>query len=156
MKNIDSGLIRDLISKASDSPRRRSHHNIHDDMNGDIQRLLIAMQPDTYIRPHRHPEEYKKEMLILLKGSCLCATFSDEGKLLNSTTLSLSGNLICEFPDQVFHSIICLEEDTVLLEVKRGPYEPLPPDSFASWAPAEGEEGTAEWQKKLLEAAGTS
>jgi hypothetical protein len=38
----------------------------------------------------------------------------------------------------VYHSFIVLEPDTVIYEVKSGPYVTSTDKSFAPWAPAEG------------------
>jgi hypothetical protein len=46
----------------------------------------------------------------------------------------------------VFHSFFALEEDTVLFEVKPGPYERIADKDFAAWAP---KEGTAEARSYL-------
>jgi hypothetical protein len=35
----------------------------------------------------------------------------------------------------VWHSLIVLKQNTVVYEVKKGPYVPLTPDNIASWAP---------------------
>ena len=150
MKQIDQDLIQKMCKTAAESPRLRSHHNIHDDLEEDIQRLLIGMQPGTYIRPHYHPEEYKKEMIILLQGACTCVTFDKEGNITGSTHLSRDKSMICEFPDQQFHSLICTEKDTVVLEVKRGPYIPLEAKCFAQWSP-ESESEASEYIQRLIE-----
>jgi cupin fold WbuC family metalloprotein len=149
MKHIDAKTIQDLCQMATKSPRLRSHHNIHDDLNEDIQRLLIGLQPGTYIHPHIHPEDYKKEMIILLQGSCTCLTFDKKGKITTSTKLSTSAP-VAEFPDKEFHSIICTSENTIVLEVKKGPYRPLEPSCFADWAPKEGSPQAEEYIKSLL------
>ena len=101
MKNVDQQTLDKLCREATASPRRRAHLNLHEDLEEDVQRLLIAMQPDTYIRPHRHPEPYKKETLIILQGRCACMTFHNDGSVDQSTILDpAKGTYLCEFPDQ--------------------------------------------------------
>ncbi|MFT6382681.1 MAG: cupin fold WbuC family metalloprotein [Akkermansiaceae bacterium] len=39
-------------------------------------------------------------------------------------------------PD-LWHGMIVLEADTVIFEVKRGPYDPATDKEFASWSPQE-------------------
>jgi len=138
MKKIGKDKIQNLIEQSSNSPRLRSHLNIHDSWEDDIQRLLIALQPGTFIRPHYHPEPDKKEMIILLQGKCSCINFDKEGNITESYMLSHeSGNLVCEFPPSEFHSIFCHDQNTVIMEVKKGPYKPLPTECFALWSPEE-------------------
>ena len=149
MKHIKKATIKELCAKALRSDRLRCHLNFHDSLDEDIQRLLIAMQPGTYIHPHKHPEDYKKEMLILLQGSCLCITFTTDGQVIDSVKLTPEDCPIAEFPDQVYHTLICTSKDTVVMEVKRGPYEPLPPNCFAPWAPKEGDIKSEAYIKSL-------
>ncbi|MGL4356718.1 MAG: WbuC family cupin fold metalloprotein [Aeromonas popoffii] len=40
--------------EAAHSPRQRMNHNLHNGLTDPIQRLAIAMEPATYIRPLRH------------------------------------------------------------------------------------------------------
>jgi hypothetical protein len=43
-----------------------------------------------------------------------------------------------EIPAGSWHALSILEEETVLLEIKPGPYLPLSDKDFAPWAPEEG------------------
>ena len=152
MKQITNEKLNNLIEQAKGSPRLRSHLNIHDTLEEDIQRLLICLQPGTFIRPHYHPETDKKEMIVLLKGKCSCINFDKDGNITESFTLSHeSGNLVCEFPPSEFHSIFCHEKDTVIMEVKKGPYTPLPPECFAPWSPEESSPEKDQYLKKIAE-----
>ena len=36
----------------------------------------------------------------------------------------------------VWHGLVVLEDDTVLFEVKEGPFAPIASDNMASWTPA--------------------
>ncbi|MCH2207423.1 MAG: WbuC family cupin fold metalloprotein [Lentisphaerales bacterium] len=148
MKKYSKETISELIQAAAKSPRKRSHLNIHDNLDAPVQRLLIALQPDTYVRPHFHPEEDKVELITLLKGSCLAVTFSEQGEILDSMILDTENSLM-EFPPLTWHSLICLEHDTLILEVKKGPYQPLEAKYFANWAPAEGDSKSADYLKQL-------
>ena len=149
MKTINQSLLSTLCAEALKSPRLRSHHNIHDSLDEKVQRLLIGLQPGTYIQPHYHPEEHKKEMITLLQGSCTCLTFDDNGKVTDKVEID-SETPIVEFPDKQFHSIICTSPNTIILEVKKGPYTPLKKDCFANWAPEEGSKAVPEYLKTLL------
>ena len=151
MKNVDQQTLDKLCREATASPRRRAHLNLHEDLEEDVQRLLIAMQPDTYIRPHRHPEPYKKETLIILQGRCACMTFHNDGSVDQSTILDpAKGTYLCEFPDQQWHGVTWLTNDTVIVEFKRGPYAPLTPENFAPWALEEGSDDCPAYLDSLI------
>ena len=89
MKKIGPEIIQDLILKSKESPRLRSHYNIHDSLEEDIQRLLICLQPGTLVRPHYHPEADKTEMIILIQGKCACVNFDKNGKLSEHDDMSV-------------------------------------------------------------------
>ena len=150
MKTYNHDTITELIHKAQNCTRKRSHLNIHDDLNEEIQRLLIAIEPESYVRPHFHPEVDKKELIILIKGSCACLTFNSNGEIRDSFILN-ADNPLCEFPPQTWHSLISLETATVITEIKKGPYKALAPENFASWAPQEGELTSQDYLNSLKE-----
>ncbi|MCH1503345.1 MAG: WbuC family cupin fold metalloprotein [Verrucomicrobiales bacterium] len=151
MKEVALETIDRLCREATASPRRRAHLNLHEDLEEDVQRLLIAMQPGTYVRPHRHPEPYKKETLIILQGRCACFTFHNDGSINKSVILDpAKGTYLCEIPDQQWHGVTCLSDNTVVLEFKRGPYTPLTPENFATWAPEENSNTCSEYMVHLI------
>jgi cupin fold WbuC family metalloprotein len=50
----------------------------------------------------------------------------------------------------IWHGLVVLEDDTVLFEVKQGPYTPLTAENIASWSPdAADKEAVAEFVKAL-------
>jgi hypothetical protein len=53
----------------------------------------------------------------------------------------------------IYHSFIALEPDTVIYEVKTGPYTATSDKTFAPWAPAEGTAEAARYMAELLRAA---
>ncbi len=50
-----------------------------------MQRLAIAMEPGTYVRPHRHPHTF--ELLTSLTGRFLVLNFDDLGNLTQRVVL---------------------------------------------------------------------
>lgn len=148
MKKYSSEKLNELIDRAKSSSRRRSHLNIHSTEADPIQRLFIALEPDTYITPHFHPEPEKWEIFTLLKRSCLAVTYKDNGKILDHFIIDKENPLI-EFPPLTWHSIICLEPETLVFEVKKGPYRPLDDKCFAKWAPKEGDPDCIQFIEKI-------
>ena len=68
MKQISRGQLDRLTRDAAASPRGRMNLNLHAELSDPIQRLAIAMQPETYIRPHRHLDPPKLETLSVIRG----------------------------------------------------------------------------------------
>ena len=81
MIKITRPLITETSTRAYSSPRLRMNHNFHTDIADPMQRLLNAMEPGTYIRPHRHTQPAKTELIILLQGRVLMLEFDDHGQV---------------------------------------------------------------------------
>ncbi len=139
MKLIDDSLLDSLIEKAKASPRKRAHFNLHPELNDPVQRLCIAMEPETYVRPHRHADPETWEVLLILCGSLALTIFDEQGKVLERTVLKAGGPVTAlEFPLNTWHAPASLESGTVVFEIKQGPYKPIAEQHLASWAPSEG------------------
>jgi len=145
MKKIDKIIIDELIIKAQDSPRQRTHFNVHEELSDPVQRLCIAFEPGSYIRPHIHEDKW--EIFILLQGASAALVFDENGTVVERVELSTdNGARLIEFPPQCYHTIIIKEPGTIMTEIKPGPYKKPPEEDFASWAPQEGAEGTEEFE----------
>lgn len=141
-----------LCTAAQQSPRRRAHCNLHPSLDAPVQRLCIALQPDTYVRPHHHTQPNKWEMLVLLKGAVSVLIMTPDGVLLERIEMHAGGTQLVEIPAHTWHTLVCQQADTLIVEVKPGPYQPAAPEEFAAWAPAEGAEDTErfrEWWRGL-------
>ncbi len=145
MKQIDIALLDELTRKARNSPRKRINFNLHEALNDPIQRLCNAIEPGTYIRPHRHAYPPTCEVFIMVRGSAVLLFFDDEGRVDERAILSAGGPVIAvEMPPKTWHSMAALESGTVFFEVKQGPYVKPEGPNVAQWSPAEGEAGTAD------------
>jgi cupin fold WbuC family metalloprotein len=151
MKQIDSQLLDTMVAQAKDASRKRAHFNLHPELNDPVQRLCIAMEPETYVRPHRHSDPETWEVLVILRGSLALNIFDEQGKVLERTVLNAGGPVTAlEFSQNTWHAPVSLESGTVVFEVKRGPYKPIAEVNLAPWAPAEGKpeaEKFLEWYR---------
>lgn len=151
MIHINNQLIDQVSEKAKNSERNRMNYNFHTDLSDTLQRLLNAMEPGTYVQPHKHENPDKDEAFILLRGKALVVEFDPNGNITDHTILDYkSGNYGVEIKSRTFHSIVILEPGTVLYEVKHGPYLKIDDKCFASWAPREGEPGCKEFISQIL------
>lgn len=139
MKIIDRKLLDDLSAAAKDNPRLRKNWNIHPNDEFPAHRLLNAMEPSSYIRPHRHLDPLKDETFMVVRGRLGVIMFDDEGALLEKVLLESGGDRIgVDLPSGVFHTAISLEEGTIFFEAKAGPYLPFTEAERPSWAPEDG------------------
>jgi cupin fold WbuC family metalloprotein len=151
MIKINQSLIADLAEKARNSDRKRINFNFHKVPGDPLQRLLNVMQPGTYLQPHKHENPDKREVFIALTGKFLALEFDELGKITDSIMLDpAEGAYAAEVPARTYHTIICLEPDSAIYELKDGPYDPSDDKHFAPWAPKEGTEGCDEFMNKIL------
>lgn len=134
---VSAELLRQLIEQAAVSPRRRSHLLLHGGPDDQVQRLVIAAQLDTYVRPHHHSRQW--EMLVLQRGCIDVLTFDGDGKIRERRTLDRTSPIV-QIPISEWHTCVVREPDTVVVEIKPGPYRP---NEFAEWAPEEGSDRVA-------------
>ncbi|MEZ5083456.1 MAG: WbuC family cupin fold metalloprotein [Bacteroidales bacterium] len=151
MKKINSNLINDLHAQAKLSLRGRINHNFHTEMDDPLQRMLNSMQPGTYLQPHKHENPDKREVFIALTGKFVVVQFNDTGHIEDSMILDPSiKDFAAEIDAHVYHTIICLEPNSIIYELKDGPYNPSDDKNFAPWAPVEGNPDCQEYLHSLL------
>ena len=139
MKRIDKQLLTTLSTQAAAAPRLRAHHNLHPQLDDSVQRLCIAMEPGTYVRPHRHAEPATWEILLVLSGAVALLVFDDNGKVTERIELAACGEVSAvEIPACSWHAVASTQPGTVVFEVKQGPYIPIAEANYASWSPADG------------------
>lgn len=152
MKIVTTDLLRQLSGQARISPRLRKNHNIHHGDESRCHRLLNAIEPASYVRPHRHLDPEKDEAFILMSGKLGVITFSDDGAVAETVLLSHeNGNLAADIPSGTYHTAVSLERGTVFFEAKAGPYLPLSNAEKAVWAPADDDSGAAAYLERLRE-----
>ncbi len=150
MKIVTLDLLSQVTGQALVSPRLRKNHNIHPADESRCHRLLNAIEPGSYIRPHRHLDPEKDEAFILMSGRLGIITFSDNGDVSEYVILSReSGNLAADIPHAVYHSCVSLASGTVFYEAKAGPYLPLTDDEKASWAPGDDDAAAPAYLERL-------
>ncbi len=133
MKQITPVMLESLSREAQASPRHRANHNLHTTLPDPVQRLAIAMEPETYVRPHRHPHTW--ELLFPLAGRFVVLHFDNEGLITARTILGEDARLI-ETPAGSWHAVLSLDTGGVIFEVKHGPYQPIADADYAPWSPA--------------------
>ena len=152
MITITDELLKETSNKAKTSVRKRCNYNFHKSNTDPIQRFINALEPDTYLRPHKHANPDKTEIFLILKGRVLIVEFDDNGKVIDYFILDYKkGNQGVEIPPKTWHSFIALQESSILYEIKEGPFIKETDKIFAKWSPAEGTNKTQEFNKKILQ-----
>ncbi len=131
-------LIERAIEMSRASPRKRIILPFHRAASESPHRMLNALQPGTYIRPHRHSAPQKFESIVVLRGAIGYVTFDATGRVTGHFPVRAQReDFGVDTGPQVFHTFIALEPDTVVFEVKTGPYSEANDKDMAAWAPEE-------------------
>lgn len=123
MKIYSSEDLSFLIEKAKNSQIKRSHLNLHSHYDEKVQRLFIALIKGSYVSPHYHALPHQWEMFIIISGTVKVLHYSNEG-IISSEILVGDGQPIkvIEFSPGNIHSVECISETALMLEIKEGPY----------------------------------
>ncbi|MFH2554548.1 WbuC family cupin fold metalloprotein [Klebsiella aerogenes] len=139
MKQITISDMQQQSAAAAAAPRLRAHRNFHPELSDPVQRLAIAMEPGTYIRPHRHPHTF--ELLLPLSGRFVVLNFDEQGTVTQRVVLGEECTAL-EMAAGTWHAVLSLDHGGIIFEVKHGGYQPVAEQDSAPWAPAEGAPGT--------------
>lgn len=150
MKIITRELLDQVTAQARDSARLRKNHNFHPGDAFCCHRLLNAMEPGSYIQPHRHLDPNKDESMVILRGRLGVVSFDEAGAATGIHLLQAGDAVAVDIPHGEFHTVVSLEPGTVFFEAKAGPYLQLAEGEKAPWAPAEGEGGAGDYHAYLM------
>ena len=138
---IDQQLFARVAAEARQHPRLRVNHNFHQEQDP-VQRFLNVLQPGTYVRPHRHRRNGSGtgfECFLVLQGAIGLLLFNGEGDIQQQLHLSAAGPTHgIEVEEDQFHTLVALEADSVIFELKQGPYQPSQDKTFLNHFPLEG------------------
>lgn len=148
---LDDTMLQRGIRASRESPRGRIMLPMQRSTTEGVQRLVNFMQPGSYVRPHLHPKAECIENIAVLSGSILFLTFADDGRVLSAHRLAAEnpGSCMIDIDQGVWHTLVPLAEDTVVLEIKRGPYDAKTDKQFAAWSPAEGSPEADAWLRNM-------
>lgn len=143
---FDTTFLDALSAEARQSPRLRKHFNLHASHAEPVQRLFNAIEPGSYVAPHRHARLPASENLYVVRGRLGLLVFDDAGQLTHSRILSAAGPCPgVELAEKVWHSLVSLEPGSVILEIKQGPFVMETAAERAPWAPEDGSVAAADW-----------
>lgn len=136
----------ELSASARQSPRLRKNLNLHASEQDAVQQFFNAIEPGSYVPPHRHLSPGKEETLLMQRGRIGVMLFDDSGQVSRHFMLEAgSAQFGVRIDCGVWHSVVSLQPGTVFFEVKRGPYVPMQAGERADWAPADGTPEAADY-----------
>ena len=145
MELIDCDLLDKVTRQAEAAQRLRMNYNFHKSLDAPLHRLINAVEPRTYLRPHRHLNPDREESFLLLRGRVVFFLFDDEGNITEHHTLAPADGVYgMDIEAGVWHSLIALEHGSVIYEAKLGPFAPLTEENMAPWSPPAEDKAAAE------------
>lgn len=121
---INNQLLSTLSSLAKSSPRLRMSYDLRNSENDNSQRMLNALEPGTVMPIHRHRKT--SETVVIVRGSIIERFYDEDGNVTEEVLMVPGGeNPVVQVEKGRWHSLECLEPNTVLFEAKDGAWEPL-------------------------------
>lgn len=121
---ISQSFLDTLSAQAKANPRLRQNYDLRTTPEDNSQRMLNALESGTVLPIHRHRNTL--ETVVIIRGSLVERFYDDEGKLTEEVLMVPGGeNPAVQIEKGRWHSLECLEPDTVLFEAKDGMWEPL-------------------------------
>lgn len=152
MIKITKTFITAITDEARRSKRQRQNYNFHKSSDEKIQRMINAMEPATYVRPHKHENPDKLESFIVLSGKLAAIEYDDKGSIVDYAILDANGECRgVEIPARTWHNFLSLEPASVMYELKEGPYDSVTDKTFPPWAPPEGHPDAQKFNRKILQ-----
>ena len=123
---IDKKLLDELCAQAKASPRLRMNYDLRTSSADGSQRMLNALEKGTVIPIHRHQDT--AETVIMLRGSVkeMFYDITDGTAVKTAEFILKAGSDACalQIPKGQWHTLECLEPDSVLFEAKDGAFVP--------------------------------
>ena len=148
---VDTKLIEELGVVARVSPRRRARLCAHKSPADRLHEMLIVLDQDTYIHPHKHAN--KPESFHVIEGTAIIIFFEDSGVLADVFEVgdyASRKTFYFRNDDARFHTQIITSDRLVFHETTTGPFR-REDTIFAPWAPPESDaDGARAFRARLL------
>lgn len=125
--------------------------NLHPENTDSLHEMFIAIRPDSYIRPHKHPN--KSEAFHIVYGEVDIVIFEDDGRIREIVPLAAGSStkaFYYRMSKPFFHTLLIRSDMLVVHEITNGPFIK---DStvFGSFAPNEEDDSSVirAWQNGL-------
>jgi len=149
--SLDPRAMEHALEASRVNPRRRIMLPLNRSETEGVQRLVNFLQCDSFLQVHRHPMPECAECLAILQGRMGFLTFDDAGAILTQNCLVAgdAGSCMVDIDQGVWHTLVPLSDDIVLLEIKRGPYDARTDKQFANWCPIPGTPEAMAWLREM-------
>jgi cupin fold WbuC family metalloprotein len=149
--SIGQAEIEYLRSELVGNAKGRVRINLHPDSADNLHEMFIAIRPESYIRPHKHPN--KSESFHIVYGEVDIVIFEDDGSIARVVALAAGSHskpFYYRMSKPFFHTLIIRSDVLVVHEITNGPFV-RDGTTFADFAPSEdgSMQVIGDWQKEL-------
>jgi cupin fold WbuC family metalloprotein len=135
ISTVGSTEIAFVKAQARNTLRRRARLCLHRSSYDRLHDMVIALDRETYLRPHRHDE--KSETFHIIEGVASVVIFDSHGNIEQVVKLGgETGARLYRLDEPHYHTLVIHSEMLVIHEVTNGPFAPGATD-YAAFAPAE-------------------
>lgn len=150
IKRLNQDLLDSIAAQSRTNARQRQNYDFHQ-LDERVQRFLNVLQPGTYVRPHCHrraPDVNGFEFFLVLQGAIGMLILNEQGEILHTERITADRQTRgIELAEGTIHTLVALEPNTVMLEIKEGPYDRASDKEFLEQFPAEGTIEAQQWVK---------
>ena len=126
---LDNNLYDQILLKAQESPRRRMNYDLRTSSADGSQRMLNVLMTDTVVPIHRHVDT--SETVIVCRGKVREEFYDAQGNKTAEFVLEAGGECpAVQVPMGMYHTLVCLEDGSVIFEAKDGAYDPVKTEEF--------------------------
>jgi cupin fold WbuC family metalloprotein len=148
---VGKSELETLKAAVKASAKRRARINAHPDGEDALHEMIIAIDPSSYIRPHKHPG--KSEAFHIVEGEVDIVVFKDDGEIDQIVELGAPGSgrsFYYRMSKPFFHTLIIRSDMLIVHEITNGPFRPQG-TIFADFAPEDSDtERAAAYQADLV------
>ena len=125
MRVFNKEFLFTLDNDALVSDRMRSHLNLHSSFDDKVQRLLISLVKGSYVEPHYHALPHQWEMFVVIEGVIEVVFYTPNGRMEQRLLVGEGQECkVIEFAPNDIHSVKCVSDKALMLEIKEGPFSP--------------------------------
>lgn len=137
---LDNELFYEILEKAQSSPRRRMNFDLRTQADAPAgigssewadqsQRMLNVLMTDTVIPILRQTET--SETVIVCRGKVREEFYDADGNKTAEFVMEAGGDCPgIQVPMGQYHTLVCLEDGSVIFEAKDRPYDPIGTEEF--------------------------
>lgn len=134
MRYFSTALLNKLFNEAALLPRKRAHLNLHSTFDDKVQRLYIAMLKGSFVEPHYHELAHQWEMFVVLQGVINFKLYDEDGSVKQSMLIGVGHDVqSIELQPNDIHSVECISDRVLMLEIKEGPFNSELAKTFPRW-----------------------